>query len=309
MMKIRIGILGMGGVGGYFGGLLAKAYYQSDAIEIIFIARGETKKQIEQKGLTIKTDDSFITVKPHLVSDDAKIIGRLDYLICATKTYQIQESLTMIATCIDRKTIILPLYNGVDGKNSIENIFPLNIVLDGCVYIVAMIQNPAEIIKIGTFEKLFFGSKTFDNNNIQALQNIFVNANIDSVLANDIEATVWEKFIYISALATATTYLNQNIGAIVDNEKYLTFYKALLNEICALAFAKKISVPINIAKQTLEKLMISPKNATSSMHRDFLAGNQTEFLSLTSYVVCEAKKHNIQTPNYQVALDYFNKRV
>jgi 2-dehydropantoate 2-reductase len=40
-MKTRI--LGLGGVGGYFGGLLAKAYFESDAIEIVFIARGETK--------------------------------------------------------------------------------------------------------------------------------------------------------------------------------------------------------------------------------------------------------------------------
>ena len=55
---IRIGILGLGGVGGYFGGLLAKAYYKSDDIEIIFIARGETQKAIAENGLKIITDDS-----------------------------------------------------------------------------------------------------------------------------------------------------------------------------------------------------------------------------------------------------------
>jgi ketopantoate reductase len=41
-MLTRIGILGLGGVGGYFGGLLAKAYAESDQ-SIVFIARGETK--------------------------------------------------------------------------------------------------------------------------------------------------------------------------------------------------------------------------------------------------------------------------
>ena len=41
-MKTKIGILGLGGVGGYFGGLLAKTYFKSDEVEIIFIARGET---------------------------------------------------------------------------------------------------------------------------------------------------------------------------------------------------------------------------------------------------------------------------
>lgn len=306
-MKTRIGILGMGGVGGYFGGLLAKAYHESNQIEIVFIARGETKKQIQQHGLTIKTDDAIIITHPHLASDNAEIIGTLDYLICATKTYHIEESLASIAACISRKTIILPLYNGVDGKARIENILPENTVLNGCVYIVAMIQNPAEIVRIGTFEKLFFGSKTLDNNSLQTLQNIFKTAGIDSVLTTNIEATVWEKFIYISALATATTYLNQNIGGIIDNDKHLAFYTRLLNEICALAFAKNIAVPKDIALQTLEKLKISPKNATSSMHRDYIAGNQTEFLSLTNHIVTEAQKYGVQTPTYQLAVAIFDK--
>ena len=52
-MKKRIGILGLGGVGGYFGGLLAKAYFDSGTIEIVFIARGETKKAITANGLKI----------------------------------------------------------------------------------------------------------------------------------------------------------------------------------------------------------------------------------------------------------------
>jgi 2-dehydropantoate 2-reductase len=48
-MLTRIGILGLGGVGGYFGGLLAKAYAESDQFEIVFIARGETKKQLQSQ--------------------------------------------------------------------------------------------------------------------------------------------------------------------------------------------------------------------------------------------------------------------
>ena len=35
MFMKRIGILGLGGVGGYFGGLLAKAYYNSTEIEVV----------------------------------------------------------------------------------------------------------------------------------------------------------------------------------------------------------------------------------------------------------------------------------
>lgn len=132
----RIGILGLGGVGGYFGGLLAKAYYKSYDVEIIFIARGETKKAIAESGLKIITDVDETIVYPKLVSNNPDEIGELDYLICATKTYDIEESLLSLQQCITSRTIILPLYNGVDAPERILKLFPENEVLQGCVYII-----------------------------------------------------------------------------------------------------------------------------------------------------------------------------
>ena len=215
----RIGILGLGGVGGYFGGLLAKAYYKSDEVEVIFIARGETQKAIADSGLKIVTDESEMNVFPKLVSNDPDEIGVLDYLICATKTYDIEESLLSLQKCISPKTVILPLYNGVDAPERIQKIFPENDILRGCVYIVSMIISPGTIRKMGFYEKLFFGTKTTSVDKLQDLQNILQKAKIESYLVENIEETVWEKFIFISALASATSYLNQNIGEILKKKK------------------------------------------------------------------------------------------
>ncbi|MBU2060242.1 MAG: 2-dehydropantoate 2-reductase, partial [Bacteroidetes bacterium] len=57
-MKTRIGILGLGGVGGYFGGLLAKAYKDSETVEIVFIARGKTLEIVSKSGLKLITDEA-----------------------------------------------------------------------------------------------------------------------------------------------------------------------------------------------------------------------------------------------------------
>jgi 2-dehydropantoate 2-reductase len=43
------------------------------------------RKAIAESGLTIITDENEITVFPNIVSDDPLTIGKLDYLICATK--------------------------------------------------------------------------------------------------------------------------------------------------------------------------------------------------------------------------------
>ncbi|MFV8392071.1 ketopantoate reductase family protein [Flavobacterium sp. LB2P6] len=302
-MKTRIGILGLGGVGGYFGGLLAKAYFDSDAIEIVFIARGETQKAVAQNGLKLITDTNEITVFPSLVSNNPEEIGDLNYLICATKTYDIETSFESIKNCITPNTIILPLYNGVDATERIQILFPENTVLQGCVYIVSMIESPGIIKKIGLYEKLFFGSKNSPVSKLNELQSIFENANIESYLVENIEETVWEKFIFISALASATSYLNQNIGEILNHPENKAVYISLLNEITAVAFAKGLALPNDIVNQTIIKLEKTPKDATSSMHRDLLAGRNTEVVSLTEYVVKEGLKHGVTTPIYKKILE------
>jgi len=191
------------------------------------------------------------------------------------------------------------LYNGVDAPERIQKIFPGNDILQGCVYIISMIFSPGTIRKIGFYEKLFFGSKTVSKDKLGQLQSIFEKAKIESYLVDNIEETVWEKFIFISALASSTSYLNQNIGEILNNKKSKAVYVELLNEIEAVAKAKGLQLSNNIVDQTILKLEKSPKEATSSMHRDLTAGNKTEVISLTQFVVNEGLKYGVKTPLYE----------
>lgn len=303
-MKIRIGVLGLGGVGGYFGGLLAKAYADSKTVEIIFIARGETKNTIAANGLKIVTDQEEFTVFATIVSDNCEIIGVLDYLICATKTYDIEESLHSIHKCITSKTVILPLYNGVDATDRIGKLFPNNAVLQGCVYIVSMIIFPGVIRKFGPFEKLFFGSTTVSKSTLSELQSIFEKAAIESYLVDHIEETVWEKFIFISPLASATSFLNTNIAGILNVPSNKAIYVELLHEITSVAIAKGLAMPKDIISETIAKLEKSPQEATSSMHRDLIAGRKTEVASLSRYVLNEAKKFQVDVPTYQKIVNW-----
>jgi 2-dehydropantoate 2-reductase len=105
--------LGLGGVGGYFGGLLAKPM-PNQINSKLYLLLAVKRKAIAESGLTIITDE--ITVFPNIVSDDPLTIGKLDYLICATKTYDIEESLRSLENASLKNTFILPLYNGVDAQ-------------------------------------------------------------------------------------------------------------------------------------------------------------------------------------------------
>ncbi len=299
--KTRIAILGIGAVGGYFGGLLAERYLNSGDIEIIFIARERSVEVIRKKGLKIITPTSEKIVFPHTVSNDPEKMGRIDYLICCVKSYDLAESLLSLRSCIHSRTIILPLLNGVDAKPIIHSVFPKAQVWDGCVYIISRLIEPGVITEGGKIHTLHFGSEEKSEQQ-EIFNRILQNAGIESHSSEDIEQTVWEKFVFISVVASITSYLNLAIGPVLEHKEHRKIVQQLLQEITAVAKAKKIRLPENIIEKTLATMERMPYETTSSMHSDFMKGGKTEYRSLTEFVVQEGKRLNVETPEYEKIL-------
>jgi len=297
--KTRIGILGIGGVGGYFGGLLAQKYFQSKNIDIIFIARPSVEKIIKEKGLKLITPVNESIIFPALVSSDPNEIGELDYLICCIKSYDLEESLIRVKNCININTVILPLLNGVDAKERIRKIFPSTEIIDGCVYIVSRLIEPGVVKESGNIHQLYFGSKEVPINKLKELEKVFSDANIECYLSVTIERTIWEKFLFISSIASLTSYLNLSIGEILINEDHKQTLRELIKELKLIAGQKNITLHQDIVETTIAKMQKLPYETTSSMHSDFKKGGRTEYLSLTGYVVEQGRQLKIKTPAFE----------
>ncbi|HEY0031186.1 MAG TPA: 2-dehydropantoate 2-reductase [Bacteroidia bacterium] len=300
--KKRIAILGIGAVGGYIGALLAEKYRNSTDIEIIFIARERTVEIIQAKGLKLITPHNEKIVFPHLVSNDPKEIGSIDFLICCVKSYDLTESLIPLKECIHPGTVILPLLNGVDARERIAPLFPTAEIWDGCVYIISRLVEPGIVREIGNIHSFYFGSQTASETKLKQLESILKAATIDCHLSDTILQTIWEKFIFISVVASLTSYLNLPIGAILENEKYRELLHQLLSEVKAVADAKQIGLPEDIINKSIATMERMPFETTSSMHSDFLKGGKTEYRSLTEYVTEAGKKCKIPTPAYNEIL-------
>lgn len=296
---ISIAIVGIGGVGGYFGGMLAKHFANSPDAEIYFIARGENEKAINQHGLQLIATQGDFIAHPKLITSNPQQIGPVDYLLCCTKAYHIKESITQCLPCIAGHTSILPLQNGVDSIETISAILPQAQVWQGCVYLVASLTAPGVITETGKIGKLFFGSPGVLTEKHRILHSILTQAGIDATLTKNIEAVTWEKFIFISALATLTAYTNKTIGALVEVEENRIMLRQLLSEFKPVADARGINLPAGIEDTTFNKIMGMPYKNTSSMHRDFIKGGLTEVDSLTGYVIKEAKRFGIKVPLYE----------
>ena len=298
--KVKIVIAGIGGVGGYFGGLLAKKYENIDEVEICFLARGEHLLQIRKSGLKVIKGATEFIAKPSLATDNTNEIGIADYILICTKGYDLDSAIEQLKPCISENTILLPLLNGVESVERIKKILPQTIVWEGCVYIVSYLKEPGVIVNGGHNQSLSFGLDDTINNRLLFLEKLFLNAGIETVLSDKISTIVWGKFIFIAAVATATSYFDCSVGKILEeNSETLS---RLISEVTSIARAKKITVDPDIEIKTLNKIKLLTYETSSSMHRDFENGRQnTELESLTGYVVRAGQEFGIQTPAFHKA--------
>ena len=300
--KIKIIVAGIGGVGGYFGGLLAKKYHNSPEVEIDFIARGEHLKRIQKNGLKVIAGAKTFTAIPEIATDHPSEIGIADYILICTKSYDLEAVLGQLKPCIDKNTILLPLLNGVEGAEIIRALLPGNIVLDGCVYIISRLKEAGVVENTGNIQKLYFGIEKTTNPRLITLENILFDADIEATLSKNITSTIWEKFLYISPVATATSLFDNSIGEILADSNKREFLFRLIDEVAEIAFTKEIITNDEITSKIRDKLKLFPYDSTSSMHSDFKIHKQrTEIETLTGYIVREGLKLGIAIPGFEKA--------
>jgi 2-dehydropantoate 2-reductase len=305
--KMKIAVLGMGGVGGYYGGKLAAHYHRSDHYEIIFIARGESERVIRERGIHLVTATSNDYIKPDLVSYDPLEIGNVDLLICCVKGYDLEDSLLHIRACIHPETIILPLLNGVNITEKITAIIPHARVWKGCVYIVTRQVSPGEIHETSAFKILYFGSENENTEPISAVESIFSAAGIEARGETNINLSIWNKFIFLCPIATMTTRFNQPIGAILENQQTKELLAQLISEISVVAKAQGINLGGKVVEETVNRIKKLPYENYSSMHYDFYRRKKTEIDSLTGYIVEAGKEFSLAVPLHERMLAELNE--
>jgi 2-dehydropantoate 2-reductase len=313
-LQMKIAFLGLGGVGGYFGAKLSRQFGNNGAssgeAEIIFLAREKTAAAVRANGIKVIAPEEEFTAHPHRVLTPADEMTPVDFLICSVKSYDLEAGLAQFSKCIGPGTVIIPLLNGVDAEERIRAQFPENEVWSGCTYLVSRITAPGVITKTGAIQQLHFGSKHADDDRQHALLALIQEAHDEVWLCHErsISKVLWEKFIFISPLASLTSFLDVSIGKILEHEGNSALLNGLLNEVYAVACAEQIPVAENIIASAQEKMKNLPHAATSSMHSDFQKGNATEYNSLTAHVVQLARRHGIATPHYDRILAGLQER-
>ncbi len=294
---MRIAVVGIGGVGGYFGGKLAREYASSGKHEVVFIARGEHLRAIQKNGLQLYTREGQYTAWPTIATDDPSITGRLDLVFFCVKSYTLEESARSLAPNIGKKTVVIPLLNGVDSAGRLRGVLPEADVVSGSVYIISFLDQPGIVIQTQGACRLIFGTDdraTADR--YAGILELLLKAKIDARLTDKMTEALWMKFLMMCPLGSLTAATGKTYGFIREDEYLRNRLRAMMMEVAAVARARQVRLPENAVDKTIETINGFTHDAKTSMQLDRERGRPMEVDTLTAFLCRAGREAGIPTP-------------
>ncbi len=288
---MRVAVIGAGGVGGYFGGRLAAA-----GTDVTFVARGAHRDAIEANGLRLESGHGDVVVAARTV-DAPSEIGPVDVVILAVKLWDTQAAAETIAPLLHDDTAVISLQNGVSKDDVLRETVGKEHVVGGMAYIAAVIDRPGVIRHTGAMQRLVvgeYGGRKTDR--VDAFVAACHAAGIDTVLSDDIERAMWEKFVFLVGLSGATSVIRQPIGIIRADAHARTLLHELLRETVDVGRAHGVGLDPTFADDRLAFIDTLSPATTSSMHGDLERGKRLELPWLQGTVVSLGGTAGVETP-------------
>jgi 2-dehydropantoate 2-reductase len=292
---MRFAILGSGAVGGYYGAKLARAGH-----DVTFIARGAHLQAIRERGLHVKSPmlGSFAVRAP--AEDDTTRVGTVDVVIVAVKAYDNPTALPMIAPMMGPVTAVLTIQNGVDSPSEAAAIVGEQAVIGGTTYIATALSEPGVIEQTGTHRRIVFGEVFGDlprlTARVRAVHDALAGADIQSEVVDDGRVPIWEKFIFLAALAGFTGASRLSIGPLWADPVVRAQFLEACREVERLARAEGVAVAADVVDRIDAYVRGIPGTMRSSLLIDLSQGKRIEVEALQGSVVRRAARLGLAAP-------------
>ncbi len=292
---MKIGVLGSGAVGGYFGAKLARAGH-----EVTFIARGAHLQAIRDRGLAVKSAAlGDFTVRAR-AEQDAALAGPQDLVIVAVKCYDNASALPLLPPMVGPSTVVLTLQNGVDSVDQVAAVIGRAPVVGGCTYVATALESPGLVVQTGTHRSIVLGEvfdpATIVTPRVAAVHEAFAAADIQSRAVADARDSLWEKFIYLVPFAGFTGAARRPIGDLWSSPLARELFLAAAREVASVARAEGATVD-SLMWDRLDRYMRElPPSTRSSLLIDLQAGKRIEVEALQGSVTRRGARAGVPTP-------------
>jgi 2-dehydropantoate 2-reductase len=277
---MHVAVIGAGGVGGLYGGLMARAGH-----DVGFLARGEHLRAIRERGLEVRSAEFGTFVVHGTASDDAADLAQADLVLFAVKTYDLEAALPAVRQVLAPGASLITFQNGFDAPDQIAAAVGAQHVLIGTTRLETTIIEPGVIGHltaghVATVSALN-GPPT---DQVERAAEALRGAGVKVTVEPDGRQALWEKAAMLLPMAAITAVCRTSIGPIRDLPETRALAGVFFDEVVRVAAAYGYDLQAMGSRMGLN-VESAPPGMKASMARDFERGGRTELDALTGALV------------------------
>ncbi len=288
---MKVAVVGAGGVGGYFGGLLARAGH-----EVTFVARGAHLEAIKQNGLRVESElDGTFTV-PGLAVQDAGEAGEQNLVLFAVKMYHNAQAIPSLAPLVGDSTVVLTLQNGIDNGEQLAHAVGTSKVMIGSAYMEGRISQPGVVTQGGPGTAAVGEMHVAITRRGEDLLQQFQEAGWRVNLHENMPGMLWKKFAYIAgsaAVCAAANCVYEEMRTIPSTRRLI---ERAIEEALAVGRARGAPVMADSLRWAMDAMDRFPGQGRASMAKDFLENRPVELEGLTGTLIRMGLEVDVPTP-------------
>ncbi|MDQ0781224.1 ketopantoate reductase family protein [Chryseobacterium sp. W4I1] len=282
MNKKHIIVVGLGGVGGYFGFKINQENESSQKYKVSFVARGETYSKVKENGLILLSPEHPVNhTHPDAIEQNIADIKDPDLVLICVKEYDLENICSQLNGIITKDTVLLPMMNGADIYERIRKVIPDNVILPTCLYVASHIKEKGIVEHKGKAGKMIVGrDPEHFSADINWIVELIRESKIDFDFKDNSLMDIWTKYIFIASFGLVTAKHNSSIGTVCTDEVQKHEATEIMKEIKQIADTKKIVLDEDIIQKTFEKASTFPFETPTSLQLDVNSGKGNNELEL-----------------------------
>jgi 2-dehydropantoate 2-reductase len=294
---MKIIVLGAGAIGAYYGGQLTRTGH-----DVTLYARGENLAAIRRGGLEIRTPEGSIVVKV-AATDRADDLAAADFAILGVKSYSLESIGPVVRRVAEKGAAILPFLNGVETTDRLLALgVPRAALLGGVTRISVARVQPGVVERRGAMQSVIIGELDRQaTDRVTRIAAAFRDAGADARVSNRIEVDLWQKFIFLSAIAAACGLARAPIGVVRERPRGRRLLQRAVQEVVDVARARGITLSDDETAQVVGAIDALPPGTKPSFLLDLESGGPTELDVLSGAVSRYAEEAGISAPIHDTA--------
>ena len=273
----RIAVVGAGAVGGYFGGMFARA-----GAPVVFVGRKHFADAVTAKGLVLDKAQGREQIKARATVEMSAVRDSSLILFCV-KANDTSATAKQMARFVRPDATVVCLQNGVDNADRVRAATNI-IVLPAAVYVAVSVPEPGHV------KHLARGDLTIGplSDRTTEVANLFGRAGISCRISDNIEGELWLKLLCNCALNAISALGHVRYGEIAQSDGAKQLMQDVVDEVLAVVRAARVVLPgvQDGASGMAAAMEIATQmaDAFSSTAQDLSRGRSTEIDALNGYV-------------------------